>query len=241
MKGKRRYQQVFTLGAKPKRHSGRTGFTLLECIVALAILAISLTSLLSANATSVDVIGRARDMTVGTLLAQGKLIDIEEHLYDEKFKQGTESLKGDFKEEGWPEYKWAAEVREIEMDLLNFSQGLDGLIPNADEMDEDSKDMVEDSMEGIIAMAGPLLDPFLDTVANSLRLIYLTVTWPRGRYSQSISFSRLITNRDYSATLAEDGAATDSGNSSSTTNNNSATSSKSQNNNLNNFTRGKMK
>ncbi len=177
---------------------GGGGFTLLETVVALAILAISLSSLLTSNASSVDVIGRSRDLTVATLLAQSKFIDIEEHLIDEKFKQGTESEKGDFKDEGWPDYKWAYEVREISVDLLDFSQGVENLIPGAADMEDEAKDVMEASVDGIMGTLGPMVDPFLNDVANSLRLIYLTVTWPRGRYYQSASFSRLVTTRDYS-------------------------------------------
>lgn len=180
-----------------------TGFTLLEVLVSLAILAISLGSLLSANATSVDVIGRSRDMTIASLLARSKFVDIEQYLIDEKFKSGTENLKGDFKDEGWPDYKWMAEVRELETDLLNFSQGLDGLLPT-DQLDDETKDLAEDSMEGIVAMMGPFLDPFLDEISRSVRLVFLTITWPRGRYSQSVSFSRLVTTRDYSIAITDD-------------------------------------
>lgn len=219
----KRFQKGAFLGkARTDKRYGRHGFTLLETIVSLAILAISLSSLLSSNATSIDVIGRSRDLTVGTLLAQSKLIDIEQYLIDEKFKQGTEFLKGDFKDEGWPDYKWVAEVRELETDLLNFTQGLDGLLPEAASMDSEAKDLMEDSMEGILGMLGPMVDPFLDEISNSVRLIYLTISWPRGRYSQSISFSRLVTTRDYSIALTDDSA---------DSNANNANSNGSQNNN----------
>ena len=65
-------------------------------------------------------------------------------------------------------------------------------------MEEEAKDVMEASVDGILGTLGPMVDPFLNEVANSLRLVYLTVTWPRGRYYQSASFSRLVTTRDYS-------------------------------------------
>jgi general secretion pathway protein I len=56
---------------------GDDGFTLLEVMIALAILAIALPVLLGLRNWDVDLHLRARDLTTATLLAQEKLLEAE--------------------------------------------------------------------------------------------------------------------------------------------------------------------
>ena len=93
------------------------GFSLLEVLIALAILGISLTVLLQSQAASLDNAGRSRDLTQATLLARGKMIDIEKHLFHAGFQMGTEEDSGDFSEEGHKDILWKYRISEIELDL----------------------------------------------------------------------------------------------------------------------------
>jgi general secretion pathway protein I len=53
------------------------GFTLLEVLIAIAILALALPILLGLRNMDLDLYGRAADMTAATMLAQEKLIEAE--------------------------------------------------------------------------------------------------------------------------------------------------------------------
>jgi len=53
------------------------GFSLLEVLIALLILAMSLTILLSSQSSSMAAASRSRDITIATLLARSKMVDIE--------------------------------------------------------------------------------------------------------------------------------------------------------------------
>lgn len=57
--------------------SRSAGFTLLEVMIALAIVAISLVSLLALGNRSIEVNGRLQHLTRATLLAQGKMTEAE--------------------------------------------------------------------------------------------------------------------------------------------------------------------
>ena len=105
------------------------GFTLLEVLIALMILSISLTVLLQAQASSLANAGRSRDITIATLLARSKLIDIEKKLFHEGFVVNTEDEDGNFREEGHEEITWKYRVSEIKLDLSALSSLCGSLSP----------------------------------------------------------------------------------------------------------------
>jgi general secretion pathway protein I len=89
-----------------------SGFTLLEVMVALAILSIALTSIYRLHGQTMDISGRARFYSQAPLLAQGKLSEIE--------RDGIEEARGDSGDFGeiYPDYRWAVSVEEVQSELL---------------------------------------------------------------------------------------------------------------------------
>jgi general secretion pathway protein I len=85
-------------------------FTLLEVLVAMSILGISLMAIFDINAQAVASHIYAKKLTVATLLARGKMIDIEQKMHDEGLPADDDEDSGDFKDEGWPSYKWRARI-----------------------------------------------------------------------------------------------------------------------------------
>lgn len=65
---------------RARKASARAGFTLLEVMLAVAIMAISLAAVFSAEAGSVKMAQRARKLSFATLLARCKMGEIEEQL-----------------------------------------------------------------------------------------------------------------------------------------------------------------
>jgi general secretion pathway protein I len=63
----------------------RSGFTLIEVMVAVVILAIGLTSLFTSEAGAVRIAQRARTTTIATLLARCKMAEVEERVSKEGF------------------------------------------------------------------------------------------------------------------------------------------------------------
>jgi general secretion pathway protein I len=95
------------------------GFTLIEVMAALAILAIGLTLLLRTTARTVRNAEATRTLSAATLLARGKMYDVEEQLRKDGFQQMSDVAlpenEGTFEEEGWPQIHWKVEIREIEL------------------------------------------------------------------------------------------------------------------------------
>ncbi len=95
------------------------GFTMIEVMAALAILAIGLVWLIKATAGNVRRVEESRVATIAVELARGKIYDVEEILLKDGFLETEQSSEGDFGDEGWPNIKWKAEVRKVELPSLD--------------------------------------------------------------------------------------------------------------------------
>lgn len=88
------------------------GFTLLEVMIAMAILAIALVAVYRSQSQSVSMAGEARFLTTASLLAQGKMADVER-----MNPQNLADASGDFGED-FPHYAWRIEVKDTALPYL---------------------------------------------------------------------------------------------------------------------------
>jgi len=86
------------------------GFTLLEVLVAVAILGIALLTLVSAESQGIDMALRSRFITTSTLLAQKRIADVTAGI--EAFSSGCR--QGDFGEE-FEGYTYTEEIEQTPM------------------------------------------------------------------------------------------------------------------------------
>lgn len=93
------------------------GFTLLEIMVAMAILSISLVALLSFQGNTMITSGRAEKITEATMLARMKMGEIELEL-DKGLKKGEfpeeKTEEGEF-EEPFENYKWKLSIKGVKL------------------------------------------------------------------------------------------------------------------------------
>jgi general secretion pathway protein I len=87
------------------------GFTLLEVMVAMAIIAIAMTAVLSLQSQSISLASEAKFSTTAALLAQNKMAETE---WGNRLDLSSDS--GDF-EEDFPGYTWQVKVEDVSMDL----------------------------------------------------------------------------------------------------------------------------
>jgi general secretion pathway protein I len=88
----------------------RRGFTLLEVMIALAILSFGLVALSDLNGGAVQMYAYARRATEATLLLRGKMLDLEELLTKDGFRDFDDEKKGTFEDDGAPDFTWRAEI-----------------------------------------------------------------------------------------------------------------------------------
>ena len=94
------------------RATGPRGFTLLEVMVALAVLATTLTVIYQLHGQTMMISSNARFYNLAPMLAQAKLSELEQSAY----KELAES-SGDF-DEDYPGFKWSVQIEDVTSDLL---------------------------------------------------------------------------------------------------------------------------
>ena len=192
----------------PRRRS--FGFSLLEVVVAMAILGLALMAIFDLNAGAVRMHAYTKKMTVASLLARSKMTDIEQQLHDEGFSMEDEEEDGDFSDEGWPSYKWRARILapktqgmspdQLLAALFNIPMGLGGgdegggdLLSGIGAMFGGSAGGDAEGMSGMAGMMGPMaglaqgqFTQFVEQITQSVREVHLTVYWKDGKEVESV-------------------------------------------------------
>jgi len=95
-----------------KSSAGREGFTLLEVMISISIIAITLTTLFGSQSQSLNLAAEIRFNTVASLLSRQKIAE---------FQSGTAGFisdGGDFSEE-FPGYAWKTIIEQADLDMFN--------------------------------------------------------------------------------------------------------------------------
>ena len=106
----------------------KTGFTLLEVMIAMAILAMALVAVFQLQSQSISIVGEARFKTTASLLAQHKMADIEAGA-----TLANQDQKGDFAPDH-SEYAWTTRItdtqitglKKIEVNVFNKASSREG-------------------------------------------------------------------------------------------------------------------
>jgi general secretion pathway protein I len=88
------------------------GFTLMEVMIAMAILAIALVTIFQSQSQSVSMSGHSRFLTTASLLAQGKMAEVEM-----LSMKDVKSESGDFGD-SFPDYVWRVDIKDTELEAV---------------------------------------------------------------------------------------------------------------------------
>jgi general secretion pathway protein I len=178
------------------------GFTLLEVMISLAILAVGLVAISSLNGGAVAMHAYGRRATEASLLLRGKMLDVEDELQKNGFSDFNDEKHGDFADEGVPDYAWSAEILkpDVQLDpgqLLNLVSGGSASGGASAGGQGAPSNPVAAGATGMLAgpMAGMLqtqAKTFIETLKKSVREIRLTVSWPDGKDRRSVSASQIV-------------------------------------------------
>lgn len=176
--------------SKPKRNFslaggyGRPGFTLLEVLVAVAILSISLTSLLTSQMNALRATRYAQSITAMAFLAEAKLVDIEYQIKEEEDGWGDndKEYEGDFSEEGWPDVTYHCVADMIEMPDYSALQRAADAADSAESQASgvDVQDVGEQAFDSL-AMVWPIIK---EAIERAIRKAHCTVYWTDGNIAR---------------------------------------------------------
>ncbi|WNG59586.1 prepilin-type N-terminal cleavage/methylation domain-containing protein [Archangium gephyra] len=185
------------------------GFTLLETVVALAILALALMAIFDINSGAVSNHAYAKKLTVATLLARSKMTDLEQKLYDEGFSNDDDEETGDFSQEGWDNYKWRAKIIAPQTDGVSPEQligaifnlpigeggdmgglaamfGGGGAAGGKDGQSGPSQTTSNPMAGAAMGMAQPMFTQMVQQITQTVREVHLTVYWKDGTQVESL-------------------------------------------------------
>lgn len=185
--------------ARDGRGGARRGFTLLEVMVALAILAMGLVALSDVTGGALRNHVRAGQLDVATLLARGKMVELEERFERVGFRDFDQEEDGTFEEEGHAEVTWSLRVVRPQVELgperilgllaggaAGAGEGLASLLGQAAPGSGEPQTVTP----GTAAIAAALqvqLTTLGEQIKKGVREVRLTVSWPEGKRRSSFT------------------------------------------------------
>jgi general secretion pathway protein I len=186
-----------------------SGFTLLEVMIAVAILSMTLITLLSIVTNNIRATHHAKLTTIGTFLARGKMIDVEDQILETGFSNSDESAEGTFKEQGHPEFRWDSMIERVELPP-------DAALKQRDEAQDKAKDSTS-PMSLLSGFLGGMMSSFIEPIRlglqEAVRRVTVHVTWDEtGRANQTIEVVQYLADPSkLDAALTGGGAAAGAG------------------------------
>ncbi len=155
-----------------KTDRAQAGFTLLEVMIAVGILAIGIGSILVAENNSLDIMMRAKRMTTVAMLAKNAIVEAEREISGKSFTEVKEEESGQFKAP-FQEYRWERKISEVK-----FPEVLD-----QSEQKKDEVSTVDENTQRVVKLATNYL-------SKTTREISVTIKWTENKQEQKYSVSQ---------------------------------------------------
>lgn len=173
------------------------GYTLLEVLIALSILATALTVLVGTMGVSKDQAFFAQDLNLASQLAKSKMIDLEYELLRDGFSSNVQRSKGDFGREGHRNFTWEATIQPVEIPdqareelLAKVNEQLFGGVSG------------QGALQGNAAFSAMLpaligqLPNIINRVGQKIRRIDLRVEFPFGEQSYPLVLTQYVVDQE---------------------------------------------
>jgi len=185
-----------------RRHdTRRRGFTLLEVMIAMAILAGALTWLVVGVSRNIKAENHAKLMTTANFLARAKMVDLEDDLYDKGFGEFEKEQSGAFDDKGFSRFTWKAIVDKVE---LPSAEQMQAVLSNAQQARQTLQggggDTNTQQQAGLGASGSSSSNPLSagasamssqfgvikDVLEQAIRRVTIKIGWVEGRTPQEV-------------------------------------------------------
>jgi len=175
-------------GARRRLRRLTDGFTLLEVMITLAILGMSLVTISQSQQNSMRAVNRAKWITVATMLARYKMVEIEDKLFEEGFSDFEEKETGDFKDDGFEKLTYELQVDKIELPTNMDAQSLENAVGGGSEESGSGQSSPQNSMLSMgTQMLSKQFEMIRNTLEQSIRRVQLKVEWKEGSRTQAVT------------------------------------------------------
>jgi general secretion pathway protein I len=179
----------------PLHQSRRQGFTLIEVLIALAILAMALTVLLGTQAQSALMTERANRMALAALLTRSKMIDIEGELQHDGFSDMTAEDHGDFRDEGADDMTWESLVEVVEIPPEAEEQFVASVYSELFGEDGEGGSLSgSSSVTSFMPMIVAQVPQFINQLGERMRKVTLTISWDERGGTQTLTVQQYVVN-----------------------------------------------
>lgn len=160
------------IGIKRAIRTRKSGFTLLEIMVALALLALSFTALLLVQGRATNLGVEARTLSIATQLARYQLMECKREAQKYIAAASDFKLEGNFSELGFEKFTWECHAPKFNMKQPSASQVEKSIHANTPEQAKKQQD--KQVSQSAVA---PVMGIVTDTLSNSVRELALIVRW----------------------------------------------------------------
>jgi general secretion pathway protein I len=172
------------------------GFSLLEVMVAMAILALSLVALVRIMTNNVRAAAHARLVTNATLLARSKLAAMEDEILDTGFTDSDQEDAGDFSDEGYPRMRWQSLLERVELPVDAAEKAQEAAQHTTESATTGSSTNPMMALTGMMGgLMSTLVEPIRVGLQESVRRVSVRVLWDEvGRGEQSFEVVAYLTD-----------------------------------------------
>lgn len=180
----------------PIKASSRRGYTLLEVLIALSILATGMTALAGSIGASSRQALFSYDLTTATQLARSKMIDMEYEVIKEQFPNRELRYSGTFEDDAYKAFTWEATIEQVEIP----DEAREELLGKINQQLFGSGD-AQGALQGNAAFSSalPLLvsqvPNIINRVGQKIRRITIRVEFPYGRSTHPVVLEQYVVDQ----------------------------------------------
>ncbi len=172
-------------------------FSLLEVMVALAILSVGLVTLVQVQARSAELAIEGRELTVATMLARGKLYDCQTDLAKKGFSIGDYDEEGNFDDEGYADFFWECHAYKPELPTgeVGDTSGAASAFGLGASADAASGGGANPADAAGMSFLGPVLSQLSTVMGDSIRELVVIVRWGTGEEQREMAVTTHVIDR----------------------------------------------
>ncbi|OGQ16778.1 MAG: hypothetical protein A2138_25190 [Deltaproteobacteria bacterium RBG_16_71_12] len=150
-------------------------FSLLEVMVAIALLAVGMTVLLQVQTRSINLAQQAREMTVATMLARSKLLDCQADLAKKGFSIGDYDEEGNFGDDGYPDFFWECHAYKPDIPVADTADVQQAFSATGNE--ETGQAAEQQGADLGMQFLAPVMSQLSSVLGDSIRELVVIVRW----------------------------------------------------------------